>query len=106
MDFSSDNDSEDTLGIARLTQDFEVLIDTIAARVESLTSQALQSSKERNQEIQDTSILKADQEIHALKNFLKQCDEFELDFLKIQQIGEIVKEFKIRIQQAEKIINS
>lgn len=43
----------------------------------------------------------ADEEIRKLKELMKQCDAFELDFMRLKQIGEIVKEFKERIEVIE-----
>lgn len=45
--------------------------------------------------------LTADEEIRKLKELMKQCDAFELDFMRLKQIGEIVKEFKERIEVIE-----
>lgn len=45
--------------------------------------------------------LAADVEIHHLQEIMKQCDAFEMDFMRLRQIADIVKEFRERIEVIE-----
>ena len=43
----------------------------------------------------------ANREIERLREILRQCDELQNEFLKIKRIGEIVKEFRKRVEVLE-----
>lgn len=92
----------DPLGISQLQNDFEALILKITERVNSLSQQAMKSAQLEQSSIESLQIKRADEEIKRLKALISQCEEFDLDFQKIGQIGEFAKEFKKRILDLEK----
>lgn len=98
----SDTYTEDPLGIGLLNKNFEHLVEKINERVKLLSSQVLQSVQGEQYAIQKNQIQKSDHEIKRLKQLIAQCEEFELDFQKISQIGDFAKEFKSRILALEK----
>lgn len=96
--------TDDPLGIGQLSRNFEQLVEKINERVRLLSSQVLQSVEGEQYAIGKSQIQASDNEIKRLKQLITQCDEFELDFLKIGQIADIAKEFKLRILALEKAI--
>lgn len=50
--------------------------------------------------------LTADEEIKNLKELMKQCDTFEMDFIRLRQIADIVQEFRERIETIEAFVKS
>lgn len=101
-DQASDGLATDSLGISQLQADFEALILKVTERVNSLSQQAMKSAQLEQSSIESLQINRADEEIKRLKALISQCEEFDLDFQKIGQIGEIAKEFKKRILELEK----
>lgn len=93
---------DDPLGIGNLSKSFEQLVEKINDRVTQLSTQALHSAQGEQSAIERSQIRKSDDEIKRLRRLISQCEEFELDFLKIGQIADIAKEFKARIQALEK----
>ncbi|TGZ82650.1 hypothetical protein EX30DRAFT_338964 [Ascodesmis nigricans] len=87
--------------LAQLSAHFDGLLNSIAERVEFLSTQTLQSTqshRRRTQLVTDHVTL----EIERLKDVMRQCDELQNEFLKIKRIGEIVKGFRQRVEVLEK----
>lgn len=138
----SDDDDDDSLGVARLSLDFEALVDRIAQRVQDLAQQALQSAHDqqaliftpptgpppRSSSTRSSSsssssstaphpgnsvplpagkagvACAADTELATLRDLLRQCDAFDLDFQKMAQLAGIVGEFRARVDRAERLL--
>jgi hypothetical protein len=98
---SGGSEQEDVFEVAQLHQNFSQLVEGISQRVNSLSESARKSVMATHRHLLDDEIARADKQIGELKNVMAQCDELEVELLKIRQIGEIARGFKDRILDLE-----
>lgn len=87
-------------GIEAVSKRFQEVLQAIAQRVRVLSDQTERSVNYTKAQV-DGEIEDVDKEINRLKNIMKTCDELEVEFTKIRQIGEISEDFKRRLKNIE-----
>jgi transposase len=95
-------DGEDVFGLQQLAEHYQQLIESITKRVETLSATASQSTQCVHQRVCDKELVAVDGAMKQLRIVMKQCEELEVELLKIQQIGFIVDGFRDRILSLEK----
>jgi len=100
---SSATISLDPRALARLSEHFDDLLSTITVRVENLSQQTLKATNAHHRRASSVAD-HATREIERLREILRQCDELQIEFLKIKRIGEIVKGFRARVEVLEQRI--
>lgn len=88
--------------LINLSRDFNELVAAIINRVQELTETTNKSVQYTYNQIERNDIRAANDQIRQLRDIIKQCDELEVDFLKIRQIGQIALDFKQRLQAIER----
>ncbi|KAI5795525.1 hypothetical protein EDC01DRAFT_614744 [Geopyxis carbonaria] len=89
--------------LAQLSAHFDGLLQAITSRVENLSQQTLKSTNAYHRRANNVSD-HATMEIERLREIMRQCDELQIEFLKIKRIGEIVKGFRQRVETLEQRI--
>ncbi|KAK9459822.1 uncharacterized protein V1516DRAFT_454956 [Lipomyces oligophaga] len=82
---------------------FERVLTDIADKMNLLMEQTCQSSDKHH----DHCVLVADEaadELAKLRSLMDKCEDLDLEFAKIKRIGEIVREFRNRVIQLERIV--
>ncbi|ANB12654.1 hypothetical protein AWJ20_916 [Sugiyamaella lignohabitans] len=92
---------EDIFGISKFAGDFAELVSAVGNRINEMSETARKSVASNHQHLVRNEIAIADDQMAQLKSVLTECDDLELELMKIRQIGEIAKSFKIRMLAIE-----
>ncbi|KAG5355850.1 hypothetical protein CJU89_5563 [Yarrowia sp. B02] len=96
------SEEHDLLGISKLTESFAALTGAIGTRIDSLVKETQDSINSQTEAYTEGEIAQCDETLEALRRIMKQCDQIEQEFDKVAIIGEIAKDFQVRLAQAEK----
>lgn len=91
---------ESLYGIDDISQKFQDLLAAIDQRIKVLAGQTEKSVTGTRSKV-DQEIDDVDKEISRLKDIMKTCDDLEMEFTKIRQIGEIAGDFVRRLKAVE-----
>lgn len=90
----------DPTSLTLLSSHLDRLLHSIAGRLDDLSAQAQADAMQQQFRV-SASIDAADREIARFKAILAQIDDLEMEFEKIQRIGDIVKGFRGRVERLE-----
>lgn len=96
------SEENDLLGITRLAESFSSLTQAIDTRIGSLVQDTQESINSQTEAYREGEIAQCDETLEAMKRIMKQCDQIEQEFDKIAIIGEIAKDFQMRLAKVEK----
>ncbi len=99
---TSTSPQQHTIAMANFTHDYNELVHTITQRIQTLSNQAVQSTKYTDQTCQEGVIKDADTIIDKLNQLLKECDLLEQEFIKVEQLKMITEDFDGRLKELEK----
>lgn len=90
----------DAQSLAQLGRHFDRLIQQIVARLEYLSEQS-QAVAQQQYDRAGNAIAVADAEISRFHDILRQIDELEADFDRVRHIRDIVRSYRLRIEEME-----
>lgn len=98
---SYNEEEDDPLGVKRLALSFDYLLYKIQDRVTQLAEQT-HLSVERTVGDAEEQLVLVEESITRLRALTRTCDEIETEFLGVEQIGVIVREFTNRLDALER----
>ncbi|CDR38890.1 CYFA0S02e07998g1_1 [Cyberlindnera fabianii] len=96
-----DEEEDDPLGVKKLALSFDYLMYRICTKMEAIAEKTELAVCEKEAEV-NQQLVDAENSMERLRELMKACDDIEMEFAKLEQIGMFVQEFKDRIDSLEK----